>query len=61
MDMVYLVMGALSFWSIVIVGVMVGSVAIAEWWQGRMVARDASRIRRLTPEQTDRLIREWRQ
>lgn len=58
---IYTILGAIAFWGIVAAVLLVGSVAAVEWWRGRQFVKDIDRVKRLTPEQTDRLIREWRQ
>lgn len=58
MDRIYMVLGALSFWSFVTVGIFVGSVYLAELWKDRTYRRQLGAvIDPFTKAQTDRIAR----
>lgn len=61
MNDVYLVLGALTFWTLVAAATLVASVAVAEWSRGRKRQQIETIVDPFTEEQTSKLVREWRE
>lgn len=61
LELIYLVLGTLTFWTGLTVAILFGSVYIAEAWRDRTYRREIGNVLDpLTKAQTDRLVRQWR-